>query len=167
MPQDLLVGRWRRDDSDSKSGISTNKNISKFQKGWSRIRDMANAACLTQLAGLVCVWLVTQSCPTLCDPMDCSPPGSSVHGNLQARLWSGLPCPPPGDLSNPEIEPRSPTLRVDSLPAELPGKPWFNLASYMTDESGNRDPERVSELPMNAPVEHRQEPKSLASQLVF
>ena len=31
-------------------------------------------------------WLVTQSCPTLCDPMDCSPPGSSVHGILQARI---------------------------------------------------------------------------------
>ena len=30
--------------------------------------------------------LVTQSCPTLCDPMDCRPPGSSVHGNLQARI---------------------------------------------------------------------------------
>ena len=29
---------------------------------------------------------VTQSCPTLCDPMDCSPPGSSVHGILQARI---------------------------------------------------------------------------------
>ena len=33
----------------------------------------------------VCV-LVTQSCPTLCDPMDYSPPGSSVHGILQARI---------------------------------------------------------------------------------
>ena len=30
--------------------------------------------------------------------MDCSPSGSSVHGSLQARTWSGLPCPPPGDL---------------------------------------------------------------------
>ena len=30
--------------------------------------------------------LVTQSCLTLCGPMDCSPPGSSVHGNLQARI---------------------------------------------------------------------------------
>ena len=29
--------------------------------------------------------LITQSCPTLCDPMDCSPPGTSVHGILQAR----------------------------------------------------------------------------------
>ena len=36
----------------------------------------------------VCV-LVAQSCPTLCNPMDCSPPGSSVHGILQARIPNG------------------------------------------------------------------------------
>ena len=36
---------------------------------------------------------------------------------------SGLPCPPPGPLSNPGIEPRSPELQADSLPAEPPGKP--------------------------------------------
>ena len=37
--------------------------------------------------------LVTQSCPTLCDPMDCSPPGSAVHGILQARIleWVAIP----------------------------------------------------------------------------
>ena len=34
----------------------------------------------------VCVWSITQSCPTLCNPMDCSPPGSSVHGIFQGRL---------------------------------------------------------------------------------
>ena len=34
-----------------------------------------------------------------------------------------MPCPPPGDLPNPGIEPGFPTLQVDSLPAELPGKP--------------------------------------------
>ena len=44
---------------------------------------------------------------TLCNSMDCSPPGSSVHGIFQARILSGLPCPPPGDLPNPEIEPKS------------------------------------------------------------
>ena len=48
-----------------------------------------------------------QSYPTLCDPMDCSPPSSSIHGILQARIQSGLPCPPPGDLPNPEIKPES------------------------------------------------------------
>ena len=57
------------------------------------------------------------------DPMDYILPGSSVHGILQAKYWSGLPCAPPGDLPNPGIKPRSPTLQADSLPAELPGKP--------------------------------------------
>ena len=57
-------------------------------------------------------------CPTLCDPMDYSPPGSSVHGTLQARVWSGLPCPPPGDLPNSGIKPRSPIVQADSLLSE-------------------------------------------------
>ena len=39
------------------------------------------------------------------------------------EYWSGLPVSPPGDLSNPGIEPRSPALQADSLPAEPPGKP--------------------------------------------
>ena len=46
----------------------------------------------------------TQLCLTLCNPMHCSPPGSSVHGILQKRIWSGLPCPSPGYLPNPEIK---------------------------------------------------------------
>ena len=53
-----------------------------------------------------------------------NPPGPSVHGEFSRQeYWSGLPCPPPGDLLNPGIEPRSPTLQADSLPAEPPGKP--------------------------------------------
>ena len=45
---------------------------------------------------VVNVWvLVAQSYLTLCDPMDCSPPGSSVHGILWQEHWSGLPCPSP------------------------------------------------------------------------
>ena len=39
------------------------------------------------------------------------------------EYWNGLPCPSPGDLPNPGIEPRSPALQVDSLPSESPGKP--------------------------------------------
>ena len=40
-----------------------------------------------------CVRLVTQSCPTLCDPMDCIPPDFPVHGTFQARLveWVAIP----------------------------------------------------------------------------
>ena len=65
---------------------------------------------------------VTQSCPTLCDPVDCSPPGSSIHGILQARILEWLPFPSPGDLPNPGIEPRSPALQADALPSDPPGK---------------------------------------------
>ena len=38
------------------------------------------------------------------------------------EYWSGWPCPPPGDLPNPGIEPVSPALQVGSLPTESPGK---------------------------------------------
>ena len=44
-------------------------------------------------------------------------------GFSRQEYWSGLPCPPPGDLPNPGIEPKSPALQADSLPAEPPGKP--------------------------------------------
>ena len=54
--------------------------------------------------------LVTQSCLTLCVPVDCSLPSSSVHGILQEEYWRGLPFPSPGDLPNPGIEPKSPAL---------------------------------------------------------
>ena len=50
--------------------------------------------------------LVTQSCPTLCDAMDHSPPGSSVHGILQARILEWVVCSPPGDLPDSGFEPR-------------------------------------------------------------
>ena len=48
-----------------------------------------------------------------------SPPDSSVHGILQARILACLPFPSPGDLSDPGIEPLSPPLQADSLPTEL------------------------------------------------
>ena len=54
-----------------------------------------------------------QSCPTLCDSVDCSPSGSSSHGILQARILEWFACPPPRDLPNPGIEPvslKSPAL---------------------------------------------------------
>ena len=45
-----------------------------------------------------------QLCPTLCDPRDCGPPGTSVHGILKARIPEWVALPPPGDLPNPRIE---------------------------------------------------------------
>ena len=73
-----------------------------------------------------CKWSeVAQSWPTLCDPVGYSPPGFSVHGILQVRVWSGLPFPSPGDLPDPGIEPGSPALEADALTSEPPGKPPF------------------------------------------
>ena len=70
--------------------------------------------------------LVAQSCPTLCDPMDCSPLCSSVHGILQAIILNGLPLASPWDHPDPRIEPGSPALQAASLPSEPPGKPLFS-----------------------------------------
>ena len=76
---------------------------------------------------------VTHLCPALCDPMDCM-----VYGILQARIleWVAFPfsrgSSQPGDLLNPGIEPSSPILQVDSLPAEPQGKPNFrNIKSQI------------------------------------
>ena len=67
--------------------------------------------------------LFAHLCLTLCDPTDCSSPGSSVHGILQARILKWVAFPPRGDLPNPGIEPWSPELQAASLPSKLPGKP--------------------------------------------
>ena len=70
--------------------------------------------------------LVAQSCLTLCDPMDCSPCQAPLSmGFSRQKYWSGLPCPPPGDLPKPGIKPRSSMLQADSLPSEPLGKPIF------------------------------------------
>ena len=96
---------------------------------------------------------VTQLCLTLCNPMDCSLPDSSVHGILQAYYWvwyTGVGCHSflqgmeeilrnsPGNspvtrrnsagnsfLPDPRIEPGSSALQVHSLPSESPGKPFL------------------------------------------
>ena len=66
--------------------------------------------------------LVAESCPTLWDLMDCSPPGSSAHGILQARILEWVAIPFSRDLPNREIEPKFPALQANSLPSEPPGK---------------------------------------------
>ena len=54
--------------------------------------------------------------------MDCSLPGSSVHGIFQAKLLEWVAISFAGDLPNPWVEPGSPTLQADALPSEPPGK---------------------------------------------
>ena len=66
---------------------------------------------------------VEHLCPTLCDFMDYSLPGSSVHGISRQEYWRELLFPSPGDLPDPGMKPRSPALQADSLPSEPLGKP--------------------------------------------
>ena len=71
-----------------------------------------------QIAAGKLVGVLTQPCLTLCDPMDCSPPGSTVQGISRQEYWSGLPLPSPGVLPDPGIEhtsPAFPALQADSL----------------------------------------------------
>ena len=70
--------------------------------------------------------LVRQSCLILCDPMECSLSGSSVHEILQARIleWVAIPFSRVSSLG-------SPTLQANSLPFEPPGKPQINLNSNL------------------------------------
>ena len=64
---------------------------------------------------------IAQSCPTLCDPMD-----YVVHGILQARILEWVAFPFFRGSSHLGIEPRSPALQVNSLPAEPQGKQRVN-----------------------------------------
>ena len=59
-------------------------------------------------------------------------------GFSRQEYWSGLPAPSPGDLPNPGIEPKSPTLRADSLPSEPLGKPrlFVNYLAMTINPSG-------------------------------
>ena len=75
--------------------------------------------------------LVAQLCLTLCNTRDWSPPGSSVHGILQARIleWVAMLCS--RGSSQPGIDPRFPALQEDSLPSEPPRKPYIYMAIYI------------------------------------
>ena len=64
-----------------------------------------------------------QSCLTLCYPMDCSLPRSSIHEIFQARILEWVAFPPPGDPPDPGIEPVSLALAGAFFTTEPPGKP--------------------------------------------
>ena len=73
----------------------------------------------------------SQSCPTLCNSIDCHLPGSSVHGTLQARILEWVAIFSSGDLPDPGTElmsPASPTLQAESLPLSHRGSPLLLLS---------------------------------------
>ena len=70
---------------------------------------------------------VAQSCPTVCDPWTVAHQAPPSMGFSRQEYWCGLPFPSPGDLPNPGIKPRSPTLQADTLTSAPPGKPKDTL----------------------------------------
>ena len=74
---------------------------------------------------IICCYLVAQSCPTLCDPMDGSPPGSSVHGILQARIleWVAISFSRGSSQLRDQTHSLLPWM-ADSLPLSYQGSPF-------------------------------------------
>ena len=66
--------------------------------------------------------LFAKLCPTLCNSMNCSPPGSFVHGFPRQEYWSGIPFPSPGNLPDAGIEPIPPALAGGFFTTEPPEK---------------------------------------------
>ena len=80
---------------------------------------------------IVVVWLVAQLCLDSATPWTvvCQAPPSM--GFSRQEYWSGLPFPSPGDLPDPWIESRSPTLQADSLPSQSLWKPYICISEYI------------------------------------
>ena len=74
--------------------------------------------------------LVSQFCLDLCNPIDCSLPGSSVYGISQARILEWVAIPFSGGSSQPRDQTRSPALEADSLPSEPPEKPMNTIINF-------------------------------------
>ena len=95
----------------------TVKNLPAMQETWVRTmgwedsleKGMTTHSSIMVYDILLSAKEVVQSCPTLCNPMDCSLPGFSMRFSRQ-EYWNGLAFPSPGDLPNPGIEPESPAL---------------------------------------------------------
>ena len=73
---------------------------------------------------LCCDVLSHSACLTPCTPWTLAHQAPLSMGFSKQRYWSGLPCPPPGDIPSLGIKPRSPTLQMDSSLSEAPGKPY-------------------------------------------
>ena len=125
--------------------------IQKHRRGWIRMKTMLGWCYYLKLEmqveeqfwngeffmfGIYWVWgpcmpaQLIQPCVTLCDLMDCSPPGSSVHGILQARILEWVAMPFSRIFLTQGLNsrlPASPAFQADTLPTEPPGRPEFEV----------------------------------------
>ena len=110
----------RGGDTDPTSQWETYRRI------WSHVlKYTQHSIMLWQYVCFLC--LCVQSCPTLGNPTDCSPPGSSVRRISQQEYWSGLPFPSLEDLPDPGIKPVSSALAGRFFTTEPPGQPCCSM----------------------------------------
>ena len=89
---------------------------------------------------------VTQSCPTLCNPMDCSYQAPLSMGFSRQEYWSGVPSPSPGDLPDPGVKAGSPALQADTLPSETQTMTGVSVGSSQNPGAGKVDIQRTESL---------------------
>ena len=99
-----------------------------FNRPWTGLKGLEQ----TFKIFLCCYCSVTKLCPTLCDPMDYSPPHQAPlsTGFFRQEYWSVLSFPSAGDLPRPGIKPMSPTLASRFFTTEPPGKPNIFFTTY-------------------------------------
>ena len=138
--KDLFSDLGKQSQETLPPPVSQQTTTKKCRGDLPRAASRGSAACeqhpRSWAAVIIVLWLL--SCPALCDPMDCSPPGSSVHRISKEEYWRGLPFPSPGDLSNPGIEPKSPGLAGGFFTTESLGKPrgvWLRESKWWSFKS--------------------------------
>ena len=92
------------------------------------LSNMYKALAMTHYRLVLCIFMHVQSCPTLCDPVACSPPDSSVHGLSQAKVLEWVAISYSRGSSRHSIEHESPVLRVDSLLLSHQGSPEDSIS---------------------------------------
>ena len=113
-------------------GLVYSQTMSYFVKPTKEAKDFLNLDQHTDqyLQGKATRRVSTPNTRMLLTPWTAARQAPLSMGFSRQEYWSGLPCPPPGDLPDPGIEPRSPALQIDSLPSEPPGKPIDQIIGY-------------------------------------
>ena len=133
------TGTWRR-------GVRSDSSLQGHRRG----RGAMSTRCLPSAVSLHrCS--STKPSPTLCDPVDCSPPSSSVHGISQARILEWVAFPSPGHLPDTGIKPPSPALEGRFFTIEPPGKPVsphkpLECSCHFRWKEGQRDIPKLCEF---------------------
>ena len=102
------------------SGTSQAQQSLRHPKHYVSTKSLSQRGLITPGGGLV-----TKSCLTLATPWTVTCQAPLSMGSSRQEYLSGLPFPPPGNLPDPGIEPRSPALQADTSTSEPPGKPVY------------------------------------------